>query len=107
MKPKLPLPKPENPKKKKILALTGIAMGIGITLTVATQTFARDVGYNPALGNAISQKMHVYYPWAIVDWHRRYFKKQPELFNGAFENGKIAFMICFMLGLVGCIASSQ
>jgi type IV secretion system protein VirD4 len=107
VKPKLPLPKPENPKKKKILALTGIAMGIGLTLTVATQTFARDVGYNPALGNAISQEMHVYYPWAIVDWHRRYFQKQPELFNGAFENGKIAFMICFMLGLVGGIASSQ
>ena len=107
MKPELPLPKPDNPKKKKILALTGIAMGIGLTLTVATQTFARDVGYNPVLGNVISQENHIYYPWAIIDWHKRYFQKQPELFNGAFENGKIAFMICFMLGLIGGVASSQ
>ena len=80
MKPELPLPKPDNPKKKKILALTGIAMGIGLTLTVATQTFARDVGYNPV--RRLPETLVIIQFWAMLSLKRIIFTIRGRLLIG-------------------------
>jgi type IV secretion system protein VirD4 len=63
-----------------VLALLSLAAG----LQVATQAFARSVGYGEGLGPHVA---HLYAPWSILLWAARWYAEQPGVFLQAGSLG--------------------
>jgi len=60
------------------------ALSIGGGLQAATQFFAHDMRYQPALGPNID---HLYAPWSIVQWAAKWYQHYPDAFMRAGSVG--------------------
>ncbi|MFI3271769.1 MAG: type IV secretory system conjugative DNA transfer family protein [Pseudomonadota bacterium] len=71
-----------NASRSKTAALIG---GTWLaSLSVATQTVAWQVAYNPVLGPHWN---HIYYPWKIIQWGTSWYSQNPNMFHIAAGGG--------------------
>lgn len=81
--------------------MLGFVGGAWLTsLSVATQTFAWQLAYNPALGPHFH---HVYYPWKIIQWGMDWYTQNPQLFHLA---GGAGMAVCTAMHFLALIRKS-